>query len=296
MSHTPQSPEVRAFFDEDTYTLTYVVWDPHTRDAVVIDPVLHFDPLYWRVSDQPADTIAEFVRDRGLHVRWVLDTHAHADHLTGVAALKERFGAPTAIGRKFTDVQAFFREVYDLGDEVPADGRQFDHLVEDGEILDAGSLQVEGINTPGHTPACMSYRIGDAVFVGDLIFMPDYGTGRCDFPNGSAEAMYDSITGRIYRLPPSTRLFVGHDYLPEGRPLLWETTVGEQMEKNVMIRAGTAKSDFVERRRARDAELDPPRFILQSLQVNINGGRLPLTNERGKAFFKIPANFLGGRR
>ena len=284
--------EVRAFFDSLTFTMTYVAYDPESRDAVVIDPVLDFEPLTWRTSRRSVSMVVDFVRDRDLDVRWILDTHAHADHLSGMAALQDELEAPTAIGEHITEVQRVFREVYDLEGFV-ADGHQFDKLLGDGEILEAGSLAVEALHTPGHTPACMSYVIGDAVFTGDALFMPDYGTGRCDFPRGSAEALYDSVVGKLYALPPETRVFVGHDYLPNGRALAYETTIGASRESNVQLRAGMAKSDFVRFRSERDATLDPPRLILQSLQVNIDAGRLPAAGSNGIRYLKLPLDFLG---
>ncbi|GMV44186.1 MAG: hypothetical protein AMXMBFR64_59210 [Myxococcales bacterium] len=284
--------EIKAFFDKSTWTLTYVAWDPATGDAVVIDPVLDFDPATWGLSTRSVDEVAALVAERSLTVRWVLDTHAHADHLTGMEVLRERYGAPTAIGARITEVQEFFKGVYD----VPAlrtDGSQWTKLVSDHEVLDAGSLKVEVIATPGHTPACSSYKIGDAVFTGDALFMPDYGTGRCDFPKGSAEQLYDSITKRLYTLDPATRVLTGHDYLPGGRELRYETTIGESMERNVQLRAGTSRSDFVAFRKGRDATLAPPRLILESLQVNVDAGRLPAPEANGRRYLKMPLDFLG---
>lgn len=284
--------EIKAFFDKSTWTLTYVAWDPATGDAVVIDPVLDFDPATWGLSTRSVDEVAALVAERSLTVRWVLDTHAHADHLTGMEVLRERYGAPTAIGARITEVQEFFKGVYD----VPAlrtDGSQWTKLLSDHEVLDAGSLKVEVIATPGHTPACSSYKIGDAVFTGDALFMPDYGTGRCDFPKGSAEQLYDSITKRLYTLDPATRVLTGHDYLPGGRELRYETTIGESMERNVQLRAGTSRSDFVAFRKGRDATLAPPRLILESLQVNVDAGRLPAPEANGRRYLKMPLDFLG---
>lgn len=286
--------EIKAFFHDDSFTVTYVVWDPATRDAVVVDPVLDLDLLTWRLSRVHDDLVAGFVREKSLNVRWILDTHAHADHLTGMADLKERFGAPTAIGREITTVQSVFGGVFNLGDGFHADGRQFDRLLDDGEVLEAGSLKVEALHTPGHTPACLSFKVGDAVFTGDALFMPDYGTGRCDFPKGSAEQLYESITTKLYTLPESTRVFVGHDYAPNGRAYAWETTIGESKEKNIQLRANTAKSDFVQFRTTRDKTLKPPRFILPSLQVNIRAGVLPEAEDNGRRYLKMPLDLLGG--
>ncbi len=282
----------RAFFDPDTSSLTYVVWDPETRDAVVIDPVLDFERDTWRIVTHSVDAVSEFVREQSLRVRWVLDTHVHADHLSGMAVLKERFGAPTAIGAHITEVQAVFAGAYNLK-ELPVDGSQWDRLLADGQVLDAGSLKVEALHTPGHTPACVTYRIGDAVFVGDTLFMPDYGTGRCDFPKGSAEAMYDSI-GRLYKLPDATRVFVGHDYQPDGREVRWETTIGASKASNIQLSASTSRESYVAFRKERDKTLGPPALILQSLQVNIAAGVLPEPEDNGRRYLRMPLGLLGG--
>ena len=282
----------KAFFDEQTFTLTYVVYDSASKDAVVIDPVLDLDPLAWRTSTISVEKVKQFVSDNGLRVRYILDTHAHADHLSGMEVLRSAFSAPTAIGERITVVQKTFAEMYNLKD-FPADGRQWDTLLSDGSQLVAGSIQLNAIHTPGHTPACMSYLIGDAVFTGDALFMPDYGTGRCDFPNGSANDLYNSVTKRLYSLPDSTRVFVGHDYLPEGRAMEYQTTIGDSKQKNVRLRAATPESEFVEKREARDRELAPPKLILQSLQVNIDAGNLPKPDDNGRRYFRIPIDTLG---
>jgi glyoxylase-like metal-dependent hydrolase (beta-lactamase superfamily II) len=284
--------QIKAFFDEQTYTLTYVVHDPETKDAVVIDPVLDLDPLAWRTSTRSANLVREYVSDAGLRVRYILDTHAHADHLSGMEVLREAYQAPTAIGDKITVVQKTFAGLYNMKD-LPTDGRQWDTLLTDGDQLAAGSIEINALHTPGHTPACMTYKIGDAVFTGDALFMPDYGTGRCDFPNGSAEDLYDSVAGKLYRLPDATRVFVGHDYQPNGRELAYQTTIGESKEKNIRLSASTSRSDFVSKREARDRELAPPKLILQSLQVNIDAGRLPEPDDNGRRYFRIPINTLG---
>jgi glyoxylase-like metal-dependent hydrolase (beta-lactamase superfamily II) len=283
--------QVKAFFHEPTFTLTYVVHDPTSRDAVVIDPVLDFDPLTWRTSTASADQIVSFVRAHDLRVHWILDTHAHADHLSGMDVLANALQARTAIGARITAVQEAFKHIFDLP-ELATDGRQFDTLVEDGQVLAAGTLSIAAIHTPGHTPACVSYRIGDAVFTGDALFMPDYGTGRCDFPGGDAAALYHSVVDRLYTLPPATRVFVGHDYQPGGRPLACETTIGASRAHNVQLRAGITCADFVTFRRHRDAALDPPRLILQSLQVNIDAGRLPAPAASGRRYLKMPLDLL----
>ncbi len=283
---------IKPFFDPDTFTVTFVAWDPATRDAVVIDPVLDLERLTWRIHNRSVDAVSEFAREHSLRVRWVLDTHAHADHLSGAAALKDRFGAPTAIGSLITKVQATFAGAYNLKD-FPTDGRQWDQLLDDGHVLDAGSLKIEAIHTPGHTPACVSYRIGDAVFTGDTLFMPDYGTGRCDFPMGSANALYDSVQ-RLYKLPDATRVFVGHDYMPDGREVAWETTIGASKTANIQLTKDTTREEFVTFRNARDKTLAPPALILQSLQVNINAGALPEPEDNGRRYLRIPLGLLGG--
>lgn len=282
-------PEVKAFFDEATWTLTYVVWDAASKDAVIIDPVLDYDPAASRVSTQAVDAVAAFVREQGLRAHYVLETHAHADHLTGSQALKQRFpGARVAIGSRIREVQQVFAGVFNLGPGFPVTGEQFDELLEDGSITRAGTLEVRTLFTPGHTPACASYVIGDAVFTGDALFMPDYGTGRCDFPAGSAAMLYDSITTRLYALPDGTRVFVGHDYRPNGRPVAWESTIGKEKRANVHLSAATTKEQFVAFRTARDKTLAAPRLLLPSVQFNINAGRMPPPESNGVSYLKIP--------
>lgn len=284
---------IEAFYDARTWTLTYLVWDPATRDAVIIDSVLDYDPVRVRVYDESIRKVEARLDELGLTLRWVLDTHAHADHLTGAGVLRRRRGAPIAIGVRITEVLSFFKGVFDLGDEVPADGSQFDRLLADGDVLEAGSIVIRAYATPGHTPACTSYLIGDALFTGDAIFMPDQGTGRCDFPNGSAAQLYDSIQ-KIYALPPSTRIFVGHDYQPGGRALKYETTVAEERTGNIQLKAETARDTFVEWRLARDKTLNLPNLIYQSLQVNVRAGRLPPAGPNGLRYLKMPMNVFDG--
>jgi len=278
---------IKHFFHAPTWTLTYVVYDPESRDAVVIDPVLDYDPRGVAVSTESADDLASFLEEEGLNVHYVLETHAHADHLSGSQALRERFGARVAIGSGITTVQQTFAEVFDFGGDFAVDGSQFDRLLDDGDVLDAGTLSVTCLSTPGHTPACTSFHIGDAVFTGDLLFMPDSGTGRCDFPGGSAEQQFASV-GRIYALPAATLIFVGHDYLPGGRPLAFETTVGESREHNRMLPASMSRAAFVVRRVARDRTLQAPNLIFQSIQVNIRAGRLPEPAANGIRYLKLP--------
>jgi glyoxylase-like metal-dependent hydrolase (beta-lactamase superfamily II) len=282
-------PVVRAFFHAPTWTLTYVVHHRGTLDAVVIDAVLDYDPAASRLQAKPVDAVAAYLNENGLKLHWVLDTHAHADHFSGSRTLADRFpGARVGIGERIVDVQRMFGAVFNLGPDFPTDGRQFDALLPDGAVLDAGALEVRVIATPGHTPACVCFLVGDAVFTGDTLFMPDYGVGRCDFPSGSPEILYDSIMGRLYALPDDTRVFVGHDYQPGGREVLWESSVGDEKRQNVQLRATTPKAEFIEFRRARDRTLGAPRLLYQSVQFNIHGGRSPAPEGNGTAYLKIP--------
>ena len=270
------APQVTAFFDPATFTASFVVAEPASRRAAIIDPVLDFTPRNGRTSTASADAILAFVHAEGLSVDWLLETHAHADHLSASHYLHWKTGAPIVIGALITEVQKAFAPLFEADDVVP-DGSQFGHLVNEGDTLPLGDLAIRVLHTPGHTPACVSYVIGDAVFVGDTLFMPDYGTARSDFPGGSAEALYASIR-KILTLPAKTRVFVGHDYLPDGRSTFeWETTIAEQNAANVHIHAGVSEADFVTLRRARDAELEAPLLILPSLQVNIRAGAMPVS-------------------
>jgi glyoxylase-like metal-dependent hydrolase (beta-lactamase superfamily II) len=279
---------IEAFFDPRTFTLTYVVFDPETRDALVIDPVLDYDPIGSVVHSASVDRVTELLRRERLVLRAVLETHAHADHMSGSQVLRARFpGAVVAIGERIREVQSVFKAVFDLGDEFTPDGRQFDRLLADGERFTAGSLAVDVIATPGHTPACVSYHIGDAVFTGDALFMPDYGTGRCDFPRGSAESLYHSVTERLYTLPDDTRVFVGHDYQPGGRPLAYQSTIADEKRDNVQLPEGRDETDFVAFRTTRDAGLAAPKLLHPSLQVNIRAGRLPAAPSDGAPAFHL---------
>jgi glyoxylase-like metal-dependent hydrolase (beta-lactamase superfamily II) len=283
--------QIQAFYDEQTSTLTYVVFDPTSRDAVVIDPVLDYDPAGSVVSHASVDRIVAFLDEHQLALRMILETHAHADHLSGSQVLKRRFPtAQTAIGAKITIVQATFKKVFDLPSDFPTDGRQFDRLLADREIVEAGALRFEVISTPGHTPACVCFKFEDALFTGDAMFMPDSGTGRCDFPAGSAADLYDSITTRIYTLPDDTRVFVGHDYQPGGRPLAYETTVGEQKAHNIQLPASRSREAFIEFRTKRDAGLSAPKLLFQSVQVNVDAGALPCPAANETRYLKIPIN------
>ena len=280
-------PRVHAQFDEATHTVSYVVWDPATRRAAIIDPVLDYDHRTGRVSHRSADDLLGFAAGQGLSVDWVLETHAHADHLSAAPYLKEKTGAPIGIGARITEVQRTFAPVFGLED-VSGDGREFDRLFRDGETIAIGGLQVEVMHTPGHTPACVSYRIGEAVFVGDTLFMPDYGTARADFPGGDARTLYRSIH-RLLALPDATRLYLCHDYKAPGRDhFAWETTVGEEKTRNIHVGGGVDETSFVAMREARDATLAAPVLLLPSLQVNIRAGRLPDPDRDGRRFLKIP--------
>ncbi|MCC6648293.1 MAG: MBL fold metallo-hydrolase [Polyangiaceae bacterium] len=277
-------------FDPVTSTLTYVVFDPETRDAVVIDPVLDFDPVGSFTDTLRLAELEGFLRARELRVRYVFETHAHADHLSGAQRLKRRFGAKIAIGARITEVQQEFQRLLDLPPSFRADGGQFDHLLCDGERVLAGSIAVDVIATPGHTPACVSLLIGDAVFTGDAVFLEDQGTGRCDFPRGSADELYTSVHERLYGLPDETRVFVGHDYQPNGREQRFETTIGRLKRENVQLRAGTSRDEFVRLREARDATLAAPRLLYQSVQVNLDAGRLPPADAHGVRRLRVPVN------
>lgn len=283
------NPHIRAFFDESTHTISYLVADGVSKRAAIIDPVLDFDPITGRASVHSADRMLRAAEDGGFTVEWILETHAHADHLSAAPYLRNRTGAKVGIGEHIREVQSVFRPVFNL-DETTLDGSGFDHLFTDGETFRIGTLEVEVLYTPGHTPACVSYRVGDNVFVGDTLFMPDYGTARTDFPGGSAQALYRSIQ-RILSLPAKTRLYMCHDYKAPGREVYaWETTVAEQRAHNVHVRDGIGESEFIELRRRRDAGLAPPVLLLPSIQVNIRGGKLPLAESNGVRYLKIPVS------
>lgn len=282
-------PIVKEFFDKATWTLTYVVYDNTTKDAVMIDPVWDYDPAASAMSTQSIESVRTFVKAAALNVHYILETHAHADHVSGAQVLKQFFPqAKIAIGAKITDVQKVFKGVYNLDPQFPVDGRQFDILLNEEEKLNAGTLSIQTIYTPGHTPACSTYVIGDAVFTGDALFMPDYGTGRCDFPAGSAKDLYHSVHEKIYKLPEDYRTFTGHDYLPNGRELAFESTIGQQKKENIHLPDGITETEFVEFRNRRDATLSTPRLLLPSVQVNINAGNLPQEENNGVKYLKIP--------
>lgn len=282
-------PNVKEFFDKATWTLTYVVFDPATKDAVILDPVWDYDQASSKMTTDSADKVLEFTKVNKLNVHYILETHAHADHVSGSQILKKKIpGVKIGIGARISDVQKVFKTVFNLDPNFKTDGSQFDLLLEEGKTLKAGSLNIETLYTPGHTPACGTYVIGDSVFTGDALFMPDYGTGRCDFPAGSASELYSSVHDKIYKLPDHFRVFVGHDYQPNGRPLAFETTIGEEKRKNIQLNAETTKENFVEFRNNRDKKLAAPRLLLPSVQVNIDAGQLPKAEENGTRYLKIP--------
>lgn len=282
-------PTVAGFFHEPTATISYVVADEETGQCAVIDPVLDYQACSGRTRTDFADTLIEHVSARGWTAEWILDTHIHADHLSALAYLKEKLGGRTVIGDHVGTVQETFGTLFNAEKGFATDGSQFDTLVRDGETLKLGGLDIRVIYTPGHTPACVSYLIGDAVFVGDTLFMPDYGTARCDFPGGSAETLYDSI-GRLLALPDDTRMFVGHDYQPDGRDVAWETTVGAQKATNKHVGCGMSRDEFIAMRTERDRTLSLPDLILPSVQVNMRGGSMPPSESNGVHYLKIPIN------
>ena len=285
------SISVEPFYDERTSTLTYCVYDRVSRDAVIIDPVLDYDAASSTVWTESIDKILTFVDTRQLILQLVLETHAHADHLSGAQEIKRRYTeVDVCIGQYITIVQQTFKSVFGMPDEFPVDGSQFDRLLKDGETVYAGSLVFKVLMTPGHTPACVSYLFSEMVFTGDALFMPDLGTGRCDFPMGDAETLYRSIMTRLYTLPDEIKAFVGHDYQPGGRALAYETTIVDQRMSNVHVRQDTQVDDFVKLRRERDKTLSPPALLFQSVQINIDAGAMPKPAADAKRFLKIPVN------
>ena len=286
-----QEPTVQSFFDPDTSTVTHVVSDPDTRRAAIIDSVLDFDPKSGRTSHASADRVIDHVRQAGLTVEWLLETHAHADHLSAAPYLKEQLGGKTGIGRHIRDVQQVFKKIFNAKD-MNTEGADFDHLFDDGGQFKIGQLDVSVLHTPGHTPACLSYVIGNNAFVGDTLFMPDYGTARCDFPGGDAATLYRSIR-KVLALAPDTRLHLCHDYPPpEGRAPIWVTTVAEQCAQNIHVHDGVTEQAFVSMRTARDKTLTMPTLILPAVQVNVRAGKLPPLEDNGVRYLKLPINLL----
>ncbi len=275
---------VKEFFDKVTWTLTYVVYDEATKDAIILDPVWDYDPESSKLATHSADLLIEFVKSKNLNVHYVLETHAHADHVTGSQYLKNNFpNAKIGIGAKITEVQNVFKKIFNLDESFKTDGSQFDILMEEGKTVKAGSISIDTIYTPGHTPACVSYIIGDGVFTGDALFMPDSGTGRCDFPAGSSADLFASV-----QKPDNYEVYVGHDYLPGGRPMAFKSTIGEEKQKNIQLRADTTKEQYCNFRDTRDKNLAAPRLLLPSVQLNIAAGKLPTPEANGLSYLKIP--------
>jgi glyoxylase-like metal-dependent hydrolase (beta-lactamase superfamily II) len=291
MTASSSNPQVHGIFDPATWTVTYVVYEKPGSACAIIDSVLDYDPKSGRTTHTSADKVIEFVKANKLQVEWILETHAHADHLTAAPYLKAHLGGKTAIGDHITAVQGVFKDIFNLEPGFKQDGSQFDHLFKDGETIQVGALSGHTMYVPGHTPACVAYQFGDAVFVGDTLFMPDVGTARCDFPGGDAKTLYAS-TRKILSLPPTTRLFMCHDYPPNDRPVKFETTVADQRANNIHVKDSISEAEFVEMRTKRDATLEMPVLILPAVQINIRAGDLPPKEDNGVAYVKIPLNAL----
>jgi glyoxylase-like metal-dependent hydrolase (beta-lactamase superfamily II) len=288
--NTPTQATVKAFFDPQTWTYTYVVYESKGSACIVIDSVLNYDPKSGRTKTESADEVIAFIKENRLQLEWILETHAHADHLTAAPYIQEKLGGKIAIGDHITTVQKVFKGVFNL-DDVAVDGSQFDALIKEGEPIAFGNLSFKALYVPGHTPACMAYEIGDSIFVGDTLFMPDVGTARCDFPGGSASNLYRSIQS-ILKYPPSTKLYMCHDYPPNGRTPEYQSTVADQKEANIHVHDGITEEQFVAMRTKRDAGLEMPVLILPSIQVNIRAGHMPKAEGNGTAYLKIPLNAL----
>ena len=291
MSSPSQNPQVHGIFDPATWTVTYVVHAGPGTAAAIIDSVLDYDPKSGRTKTESADKVIEYVRANALQVEWILETHAHADHLSAAPYLRHTLGGNIGIGEQITNLQKMFKGIFNLEPEFQTDGSQFNVLLKNEEVFNIGGLNARVISVPGHTPACVAYHVGDAVFVGDTLFMPDVGTARCDFPGGDAETLYDSVS-KLLSLPPQTRLFVCHDYPPTNRPIAFQTTVAEQRAKNIHVHEGISKAQFVEMRKKRDATLEMPVLILPAVQINIRAGNMPPKESNGIAYVKIPINAL----
>lgn len=285
------NPIVKGFFDPATWTVTYVVYEKPGSECAIIDSVLDYDPKSGRTRTDSADRVIDFVKAENLKVHWILETHAHADHLSAAPYLRKQLGGKIAIGANITAVQGVFKTIFNLEPEFQLDGSQFDYLIQEGVPFSIGNLVGEAISVPGHTPACMAYKVGDALFVGDTLFMPDVGTARCDFPGGDAHSLYRSVR-KLLDLPPETRMFMCHDYPPAGREVQFETTVAEQKAKNIHIHDGVSEEAFVAMRSKRDATLDMPTLILPAVQVNIRAGKMPPVEDNGVSYLKIPVNML----
>jgi glyoxylase-like metal-dependent hydrolase (beta-lactamase superfamily II) len=295
MIDTPEAalprPDVTAFFDKDSNTFSYVVRDPSSDACAVIDSVMDIDYAAGRITSQSADRIIQHIRDNGLRLEWLIETHVHADHLSAAPYIQGHLGGKLGIGEKITVVQETFGKIFNEGTEFQRDGSQFDRLFKDGDTYEIGNLKARAIHTPGHTPACMTHIIGDAAFVGDTLFMPDGGTARADFPGGDARELYRSVQ-KVLALPPETRLFMCHDYGPNGREIRYETTVAEEREHNIHVREGISEDEFVAMRTERDKTLSMPRLIIPSIQINMRGGDMPNPDKSGKRFLKVPINEL----
>lgn len=280
--------QVKEFFDVITYTLTYVVFDEISKDAIVIDPVWDYDQAASKVSTESVEKVVTYLEKQGLNLHYILETHAHADHLTGAIEIKKRIpSAKVAIGKNITKVQNAFKEIFNLKD-FNTSGVQFDILLNEGQVLEAGSIKIKTIFTPGHTPACSSYLIDNMVFTGDALFMPDFGTGRCDFPMGSAKDLYHSVHNKLYKLPGTTKVYTGHDYQPNGRDLKFVSTIDEHKKRNIQLKEETSEEEFIEFRTKRDAKLSAPKLLLPSIQINIDGGNLPEVEDNGVPYLKMP--------
>ena len=284
-------PQVQAFFDDATWTVSYVVFDQPGGNCALVDSVLDYDPKSGRTRTQSADRLIQFVQEQHLNVQWILETHAHADHLSAAQYLRKQLGGKIAIGAAITQVQNVFKGVFNMEPAFHTDGSQFDYLLQDDEVFAIGKLEAKALAVPGHTPACMAYQVGDVVFVGDTLFMPDVGTARCDFPGGNAHTLYQSVR-KLLSLPPATRLFMCHDYPPAGRAVAWESTVAEQSARNIHIHEGISEDEFVALRTQRDATLEMPVLILPAVQINVRAGKMPPSEKNGVSYLKIPLNAL----
>ncbi len=281
--------QIEAFFDPDTYTLTYLVTDPATKATAIIDSVLDFTPNNGRSSTASSERLIKVIEERALYIHWILETHAHADHLSSSQFLQQKFNAPIGIGAHIADVQEVFNSLFNLKGNEAGRPDDFNKLFNEGDQLPLGQHTIEVLHTPGHTPACLSYKIADTIFIGDTLFMPDYGSARCDFPGGDAATLYDSIQ-KLLSYPDNTRLFMCHDYMPGGRELKWQSTVGEEKAHNIHVHDGISKQDFIKMRTKRDATLTAPRLILPSIQANIRAGKMPVAEDNGVSYFKLPIN------